>query len=305
MSAGVVQDGPDEYEPVIVGGHSNSWTNGKANGNRHFDLFLGTSPAKKKTDSIEAWDDLPETILITAALYDLFAGYMMKKKILAGRNSGSHYAWTSICGWLHTALNRAKTKFCSSPEAILFFTCLSCTSGTPSADWLAQLKNSIERDCYQRGDNKDGQSAEPIYREHIESMSEAFVKEGSNEAMERKWAIVCAYLAGGRASESASVNWETLRYDIHFKKCFAEVRQSKVRLFVYNILRLKPLFLHCPNSSLVLVLLLHHNTLHIPYTAHTTHFTHHTLPPLTSLSPLDPSQHPPPHLSQHLPLYPY
>ena len=92
------------------------------------------------------------------------------------------------------------------PETLLFATCLDYKANTDAAKWLRGLVREVHRAGFDR-DKKSGKKQEsgqsPLYVMHIVACTRALALEGSAQAAVRKFSVVCARQAAGRAAELA------------------------------------------------------------------------------------------------------
>mmetsp|Transcript_19309 Transcript_19309/g.62074 ORF Transcript_19309/g.62074 Transcript_19309/m.62074 type:complete len:323 (-) Transcript_19309:416-1384(-) len=112
-------------------------------------------------------------------------------------------------GLLQAACDRFRAT--ASDATKLFFVCLD--GGTSEqARWLYGLRNSIAREFLQRdmdtGTSKDC-SATPIYYQHVLDVVDAYAREGSPEAANRKCGIVVLPLTAGRSAEQKWLHLNT------------------------------------------------------------------------------------------------
>ncbi len=76
-------------------------------------------------------------------------------------------------------------------------------AGTSEAQWLRNVKKRMIRVCFQRsmaaGEDVDN-SETPIYLDHFREMIRAYSREGSQEAAQRKFALIslCGARTDGR-----------------------------------------------------------------------------------------------------------
>ncbi len=101
-------------------------------------------------------------------------------------------------------MNFACNKFkAENPDTRRFFGCLDEGSTSDEARWWRDLKkNTVTRPIFERakasGEAMD-YSAKPIYLPHIKAMIEAYAKEGSSRAADRKLAIDTGWKVTGRS----------------------------------------------------------------------------------------------------------
>ena len=117
------------------------------------------------------------------------------------------------------------------PATLLFATCLDYKANTDAAKWLRGLVREVHRAGFDR-DKKSGKKQEsgqsPLYVMHIVACTRALALEGSAQAAVRKFSVVCARQAAGRAAELAWILYHAMEFDPFFRAIFAEWPQSKI-----------------------------------------------------------------------------
>ena len=87
---------------------------------------------------------------------------------------------------------------------------------TPDGEWFKGIKTQMERLIVHRQialAQPLDQSANEIFLNHIEDISQAFSRAGTQEAASRKLAVKTIWRAAGRASEPATLSYRTLRWN--------------------------------------------------------------------------------------------
>ncbi|KAK3277777.1 hypothetical protein CYMTET_14239 [Cymbomonas tetramitiformis] len=204
-------------------GSSSGWEAGKASAMNVFRKFCADRGKP-------AFDDIPKEIFCAPKIHEESADYMVTEYIIpeGTRNAGDHLQPKTITCYMGIVMNSACNKFKpENPDTHRFFGCLDEGSTSDEARWWRNLKkHTVTRPIFERskasGEKMDF-SANPIYLPHIKAMNEAYAKEGSGRAAERKFA-----LSTGRMGEAAATSLERSDWDALYQCLFLQVPQSKV-----------------------------------------------------------------------------
>lgn len=225
---------------VLSKGDSKSWSDGKANVLRIFNLF------RVKDGIEEAFAAMPEAQLIRHGLWERFAEFMLNEyEVEDGKTPLRHdepkrLACSVVINYLRIMLNLVadKWKAIGSNAAKLFCTCLDPHATTEAAKWLGGIKKKIIRICFER-DKINGEltdkSETPIYLPEVKKMVAGLAKASHPEAACRAMAISTTWHAGGRSCEAAWVTIDGMEWDTQFwAVCVScpQPKTSKIKLIM-------------------------------------------------------------------------
>ena len=172
-------DAFDELPPLSSGGQSPSWLKQKANMMRI--LFESGATKGKPLDRMEATELCDRTFWgkLCTYLIDVY------KSPPGTKNAGKYLRASNVLNYLRSMMHLAKGIVGAEQQAQDFFTCLDPHSSTASATWFTGLKKNVVRVTFERavenGDTVDG-SEQPLYAEHIVSISRAYAQVNTSEA---------------------------------------------------------------------------------------------------------------------------
>jgi hypothetical protein len=212
-------------------GNSPSWVKNKNNAIALFNKCFAEGENQDGT----TFETMDEVKAAEFKVWEAFATFLaLEYTISAGKSKDSFLKSSVSTSTLSTVMCAARDKFepTGTDTTKLFFSCLNPSSGTNHAHWLRKLKLNMNRIDFERlktaGTSMKDDAADPIYIEDVRRLHSSYALHGSEEAAERKIAIVAAHQAAGRSSE---ISWATLgglRYDIHYNCLILEIPQPKI-----------------------------------------------------------------------------
>jgi hypothetical protein len=190
---------------------------------------------RKSNDDVHArypkpFEHLDEDVVNKIRVYNDFVDYLANEYV--NEVSGDRLAFSTIITYVHTLFNSFKARFAvnASTETKLFITSTDMDATTEARKRFKLMEMKLKSFMYQRamktGESMD-HSTTPVYLTEIMAMVGAYASEGSPEAAMRKLAILCGWLAAGRASEVAHLVYAGLEWVPEFRIVTFEVPQSK------------------------------------------------------------------------------
>ena len=173
------------------------------------------------------WDNLDERVVCSQEFYEGFTGWLVfdRKNATGSKNPGKTGTPNVLMGHVTHALQRARDKFGGSrnDDTMSFF-----DQVREGGRFTVGLKKNIVSDQFKRsaaaGEKMDN-SAEPIGQYMIKQIIAAYQKDGSDEAIERKFAAICAWQGGARSAEISFLC--NLVWDFDLNTVVAESPMSK------------------------------------------------------------------------------
>ena len=221
------------YGPRIPSqGVSESWKGQQKNVVRIFNAWVASRAASGASVGLTDWDSLTEVQATDPDLYATFAKYLTNEYTWGSAGGGKTLRGANVVNYTCALLHLAKAKWSTGSAASkLFFTCLDIKSNTEAGQWLRGMKNNIKRITFKRA-KEDGTAADkgkvPAYLLHILMMAEAWSKMGQPADAERKFQLICLWLAAGRSSETAWLSFDAMDWDPLLMCVFADLPQDKV-----------------------------------------------------------------------------
>ena len=165
-----------------------------------------------------------------------FADFLVYHYIIPmGKKKGQPLGVQSAIYYLNTAMQLASKVH---PGCAFFL----CTDKNVSVDhnedrkWLENVRQNMWKICFARavenGDKID-EAATPLYLEHVEAILRAYARSTSlsddqaKRAHRRKLSVLSLWQVAGRSGEIATLSYNKLEWDEHFKCVFVEVNQLK------------------------------------------------------------------------------
>ena len=212
-SAGAGGAGTNRLSAKGVG---ESWMAQKRSIANLFKAFIAAEPtASEITGGKDILNELPEKTVVNRELYERFAYFVVEKY---KQRDGSRLASGSAKGYLNEVIQAGADRFkvSGTPESRIFFGCTDKGSNGEPSVWLQGLRRRVHDKLFnyaiEEGSPLD-QSPTPITRQDIVKILTAYCKEGSKEAMTRRFALLTLWIAAGRSTETSWASWEKLLWN--------------------------------------------------------------------------------------------
>ena len=173
---------------ITSGGQSGSWLQSKMNVRRIVNQFLLSTDERKKLAGLPpTFDSITADQACNEKLYEEFAFYLANQyKCGAGKNKGEHLKVGPAVNYLNSLAKQLSDKHKHVNDTTkFFFTCKDVNGSSDPWVWFNGVRSNMHGIIYERaakrGEEIDA-SAPAIYPTHVDKISEALMKEGSDHS---------------------------------------------------------------------------------------------------------------------------
>jgi len=152
--------------------------------------------------------------------YQQFSAYMV---------GSTTYTQATTVQYVRALLNMASRMDKCKTHDNKFFECLNSQTGRVRS-WLTNMINNIKR-CHQRRAILTGvpvqQKCVPLWLEDMRDICRAYSRKGGSDSAYRKVVLGLTYLSVGRASDVATLSWDTFSYVRGLNACAFIIHEEK------------------------------------------------------------------------------
>ena len=227
---------------ITSGGQSGSWLQSKMNVRRIVNQFLLSTDDRKKLAGLSpTFDSITADQACNEKLYEEFAFYLANQyKCGAGKNKGEHLKVGPAVNYLNSLAKQLSDKHKHVNDTTkFFFTCKDVNGSSDPWVWFNGVRSNMHGIIYERaakrGEEIDA-SAPAIYPTHVDKISEALMKEGSDHSAIVNITQLTTLYSGSRPCEPENLALRGMQDDDEFNVTKGPLPQIKTKKTkVYSI----------------------------------------------------------------------